>query len=90
MDPRRNPYKFYCQICKGNISVYGQGPREILLHYAIERHLRKDQRWRYEHLAIEDPVTKVVRQQMRGKDGKVLSPRKLVDELPNFIFITFG
>ena len=23
MDPRWNPYKFYCQICKWNVSIYG-------------------------------------------------------------------
>ena len=84
LDPKWNPYKFYCQICKGNISIYGRGPREILRHHATELHLRKDQRWRYEYLAIEDPVTEVIRHQVRGKDGKVLTPRQLVDELPNF------
>ena len=47
VDPRWNPYKIYCQICKGKISIYGRGAREILRHHATERHLRKDQRWRY-------------------------------------------
>ena len=60
VDPRWNPYKFYCQICKGNVSIYGRRAREILRHHATERHLRKDQRWRYEHLATEDPVTKTI------------------------------
>ena len=84
VDPRWNPYKFYCQICKGNISIYGRGAREILRHHATERHLRKDQRWRYEHLATEDPVTKVVKHHVRGRDGKLLTPYELQLELPKF------
>ena len=84
VDPRWNPYKFYCQICKGNISIYGCGAREILRHHATERHLRKDQRWRYEHLATEDPVTKMVKHYVRGKDGKLLTPYELQLELPKF------
>ena len=84
VDPRWNPYKFYCQICKGNISIYGRGAREILRHHATERHLRKDQRWRYEHLSTEDPVTKMVKHHVRGKDGKLLTPYELQLELPKF------
>ena len=85
LDPRWNPYKFYCQICKGNVSIYGKGAREILRHYATERHLRKDQRWRYELLGIEDPITKTIHHQVQGKDGKVLTPYQLELELPKFI-----
>ena len=77
LDPRWNPYKFFCQICKGNVSIYGKGAREILRHYATERHLRKDQRWRYEHLGVEDPITKTIHHQVRGKDGKVLTTYQL-------------
>ena len=85
MDPRWNPYKFYCQICKANISIYGKGAREILRHHSSEKHLRKDQRWRYEYLYRIDPVTKTKIHQVRGKDGKLLSPYELEFELPHFI-----
>ena len=85
MDPRWNPYKFYCQICKANISIYGKGAREILRHHSSEKHLRKDQRWRYEYLYRIDPVTKAKIHQVRGKDGKLLSPYELEFELPHFI-----
>ena len=85
MDPRWNPYKFYCQICKANISIYGKGAREILRHHTSEKHLRKDQRWRYEYLYRIDPVTKTKIHQVRGKDGKLLSPYELEFELPHFI-----
>ena len=85
MDPRWNPYKFYCQICKANISIYGKGAREILRHQSTEKHLRKDQRWRYEYLYSVDPVTRVKVHQVRGKDGKLLTPYQLEFELPLFI-----
>ena len=84
MDPKWSRYKFYCQICKGNVSIYGRGVKEILRHYATERHLRKDQRWRYEYMGIEDPVTKTIRHKVRGRDGKILSPYDLELEYPKF------
>ena len=57
----------------------------MLRHYSSERYLRKDQRWRYEHLTIEDPLTKRPRYQVRSRDGKVLSNYQLQMELPHFI-----
>ena len=84
MDPKWNPYKFYCQICKGNVSIYGRGAKEILRHHATERHLRRDQRWRYEHLSVEDPVTKTFRYYVRDKNGKLLTPYELELEYAKF------
>ena len=83
LDPKWSPNKIYCPICKCNVSIKAKGPKEILRHYA--RHLRKDQRWRYEYLPIEDPITKQLRHQVRGKDGKNLSHYQLRLELPLFI-----
>ena len=85
VDPRWNKHKIYCQICKCNVSIRAKGPKEILRHYATERYLRKDQRWRYEYLTIEDLMTKRLRYQVRGRDGKVLSNYQLQLELPHFI-----
>ena len=85
VDPRWNRHKIYCQICKCNVSIRSKGPKEILRHYATDRHLRKDQRWRYEHLTIEDPLTKRPRYQVRGRDGKILTNYQLQLELPHFI-----
>ena len=85
VDPKWNKYKFYCQICKGNVSIYGKGAREILRHYSTDKHLRKDQRWRYEHLSTIDPLTKAVQHQVRGRDGKILTPYQLEQELKHFI-----
>ena len=84
IDPKWNPYKFYCQTCKGNISMYGRGVKEILRHHSTEHHLRKDQRWRYEHLSVEDPVTGTIRHHVRGSYGKLLTPYELELEYSHF------
>ena len=84
VDPRWNPYKFYCQICKANISIYGKGAREILRHHSTEKQLRRDQRWRYEYLYTIDPVTRTKVHQVRGRDGKLLTPYQLELLLPFF------
>ena len=84
VDPKWNKYKFYCQICKANISIYSKGAREILRHHWTEKHLRKDQRWRYEYLSKLDPCTNTRIPQVRGKDGKLLTPYELAIELPRF------
>ena len=84
VDPKWNKYKFYCQICKANISIYSKGAREILRHHSSEKHLRKDQRWRYEYLYKIDPYTNSRIPQVRGKHGKLLTPYELAMELPYF------
>ena len=85
VDPKWNCYKFYCQICKANISIYGKRAREILRHHSTEKHLRKDQRWRHGYIYKTDSVTKTGIHQVRGKDSKVLTPYQLELELPEFI-----
>ena len=85
LDPLHNRYKFYCQICKTNISIYSKGAREILRHYKTQGHLRRDQRWRYEHLSEVDSTTGKVTYQVRGKDGYILTPLQLEKEKPLFI-----
>ena len=84
LDPEHNSYKFYCLICKDNISIYTKGPREIIRHYSSQ-HLRKDQRWRFEYLSVKDSVTGNVKHRVRGKDGKLLTAYQLELELPKFI-----
>ena len=75
----------WCHICKKNISVKTKGTLEILRHHRTEKHLRKDQSWRYEHLKSVHPVTGKVQQRVRGRNGKVLSKIELAKELPHFI-----
>ena len=64
--------------------MYGRGVKEILRHHSTERHLRKDQRWRYEHLAVEDPLTKAIHHQATDGRGQVLSPNDLQKEYQYF------
>ena len=44
LDPVHNKHKFYCQICKPNVSLKSKGARKIIRHFQSESHLRKDQR----------------------------------------------
>ena len=84
LDPQHNRYKFYCQICKTNVSIHSKGAREIVRNYQSESHLREDQRWRYEHLRRTDQVTGIVTKEVRGKDGQVLTLFELEKEKPLF------
>ena len=77
LDPAHNQYKFYCSICKTNVSIYSQGAWEIVRHYQAKSHLRKDQLWQYTHLCRKDQVTGVVAHQVRGKNGVLLTPLEL-------------
>ena len=54
LDPAHNQHKFYCQLCKANVSIYSKGAREIIRHSQGESHLRKDHRWRFKHLSVTD------------------------------------
>ena len=70
-DPVHNPHMVWCHICKKNSSIKSKGPYEILRHHRTERHLRRNQRWRYELLKSTDPVTGNVQHRVRGGNGKV-------------------
>ena len=84
-DPLHNPCMVWCHICKKNISIKTKGTFEILRHHRTEKHLRRDQGWRYEHLHSIDPISGKVQHRERGRNGKVLSLIELVKELPKFI-----
>ena len=62
-----------------------KGPYEILRHHRTDRHLRRDQRWRYEHLRSVDPVSGKVQHRVRGANGKILTKIELANQLPKFI-----
>ena len=85
MDPEHNKFRFYCQICKYNVSMYSKGKGELKRHYRRETHLRKDQKWRYENLVDVDPITKVSTPLVRDKFGNLLKGSALQAELPHFI-----
>ena len=84
-DPLHNPHMVWCHICKKNFSIKSKGPYEILRHHRTDRHLRRDQRWRYEHLRSVDPVSGKVQHRVRGANGKILTKIELASQLPKFI-----
>ena len=84
-DPVHNPLRDWCLICKKNFSVKSKSPCEILRHHRTQCHLRRDQRWRYEHLRSTDPITGKVQHRVRGANGKILTKMELANELPFFI-----
>ena len=84
-DPLHNPYMVWCHICKKNFSIKTKGTVEILRHHRTEKHLRRDQRWRFEHLKTIDDVSGKVQHRVRGRDGKILNKSDLAQELPRFI-----
>ena len=85
MDPENNKYCFYCRICNKNISMYGKGASEIVRHYKRPKHLRRDQRWRYENLRQEDSVKGRTRHFVRSSTGKLLSESELERERKHFM-----
>ena len=84
-DPVHNPHMVWCHVCKKNFLIETKGPFEILRHHRSERHLRRDQRWRYEHLRNVDPVTGKIQHRVRGRNGKLPTNIELAKELPKFI-----
>ena len=86
-DPLHNPYMVWCHICKKNISVKTKGTLEILRHHRTEKHLRRDQRWRYEHLKSVHSVSGKVQHRVRGCNGKILSEIELAKEMRHFMHV---
>ena len=82
LDPVHDKHKFYCQICKANVTIYSKGAREIVRHYQSEANLTKDQRWRYEHMGKVDKTSGVTVYDVRGKDGHALAGTELEKEKP--------
>ena len=84
-DTIHNPHMVWCHMCKKNFSIKSKGPLEILRHHRTEKHLRRDQRWRYEPLRSVDPVSGTIQHRVRGRNGKILS--KIDDLVKNDDFI---
>ena len=84
-EPIHNPHKVWCHMCEKNFSIWTKGPIEILRHHRTEKHVRRDQRWRYEHLKSTDRIAGKVHHRVRGRKGKILTKRELAKELPKVI-----
>ena len=74
-------------LYKKNFSIKSKGPYEILRHLRTERHLRRDQRWHYEHLRSTYPVSGKDQHRVRNGNVKVLSKTELAKELPKYIHV---
>ena len=84
-DPVDKPHMVWCHVCKKNFSIIWKGSLETLRHHQTEKHLQRDQRWRYEHLNSVVFVTGIVHHRVRGKNRKVLTKIELAKKLPKFI-----
>ena len=86
-DPVHNPHMVWCRMCKKNFSIRSKGPIEILRHHRTEKHLRRDQLWRTEHLKSVDLISGKVQHRVGGRNGDVLTKIELAKELPKFIYV---
>ena len=84
-DPLHNPHMVWCHMCKKSFSIKTKVTVEILRHHRTEKHLRRNQRWRYEHLRTTDSVTGKIQHRVRGRNGKILNKSDLAHELPKII-----
>ena len=80
-----DPHMVWCHICKKHFSIKSKGPYEIVRHHQTERHLQRDQKWRYEHLKSVDTISGKVQHRVRGGNEKVFSKIELAKALPKLI-----
>ena len=48
IDKEKTPYKWWCRVCKIELSLLSRGPLEMISHYKTESHLVKEHRIRME------------------------------------------
>ena len=48
IDREKTPYKWWCRVCRVELSLMSRGPLELLSHYKTESHLLKEHRIRME------------------------------------------
>ena len=48
IDREKTPYKWWCRVCRVELSLMSRGPLELLSHYKTETHLLKKHRIRIE------------------------------------------
>ena len=56
IDKEKTPYKWWCRVCKIELSLMSRGPLEMISHYKTDSHLVKEHRIRMEtpRLALYD------------------------------------
>ena len=48
IDKEKTPYKWWCRVCKIELSLMSRGPLELISHYKTDSHLVKEHRIRME------------------------------------------
>ena len=48
LDPDRTPYKWWCRVCRVELSLMSRGSLELMSHYRSDSHLIKEHRIRME------------------------------------------
>ena len=48
LDPDRTPYKWWCRVCRVELSLMSRGSLELMWHYRSDSHLIKEHRIRME------------------------------------------
>ena len=42
LDAKRTPYKWWCKVCRTELSLMSRGPLELISHYRSDTHLTKE------------------------------------------------
>ena len=48
LDAEKTPYKWWCRVCRTELSLMSRGPLELISHYRSDAHLTKEHRIRME------------------------------------------
>ena len=48
LDAEKTPYKWWCRVCRTELSLMSRGPLELISHYRSDTHLTKEHRIRME------------------------------------------
>ena len=48
LDADETPYKWWCRVCRTELSLMSRGPLELFSHYRSDSHLIKEHRMRME------------------------------------------
>ena len=58
LDPDRTPYKWWCRVCRVELSLMSRGSLELMSHYRSDSHLIKEHRIRMEFPGIPSMIKK--------------------------------
>ena len=73
IDPEKTPYKWWCPVCRSELSLMSRGTLELMAHYRCDSHLIKEHRMRMEipGMALFD------KNEREFKEWPLLKPKRL-------------